>query len=479
MHPSIFSRFLPQIALAALLLSACGAERPTPNLGKIYNRAAQNIGFERNPVIVIPGVLGTKLETKGDGKVIKVWGAFVRGAADADYPDGARTVALPMDEGTPLDELKDNVYPAAVLDSLEVDLVLVARLQLSAYVDILTSLAVGDYTDSSFGESGAIDYGDAHYTCFQLPYDWRRDISEESARLHTMVLHARETAAAAEGIAPANALTLGPRVDVVAHSMGGLLLRYYLRYGPQPLPADGSLPELTWEGARHVEQAIMIGTPSGGSWEVLERLLEGLSARPIGPDYSEMILGTFPALYQLLPRTRSGWLREQGTGEPIDIFDPTVWKKYDWGLGGTDDGRTLRWLLPEVESSLDRLDVAYEHLEKCLARAEQFHRALDLPAKPPSSTRLSIFVGDALETPAVIEVDAEGEIKTVEWAPGDGIVLRTNALMDERYGDAFKPRLQSPIAWDRVQFLGEEHLELTRVPEFTDNLMWMLLEAPR
>src|SRR5436309_7239430 len=32
--------------------------------------------------------------------------------------------------------------------------------------------------------------------------------------------------------------------------MGGLLTRCYLRYGGQDLPADGSLPATTWEGAR-------------------------------------------------------------------------------------------------------------------------------------------------------------------------------------------------------------------------------------
>ncbi len=43
--------------------------------------------------------------------------------------------------------------------------------------------------------------------------------------------------------------------------MGGLVLRYYLRYGAQPLPEDGSIPRLTWAGAANVANAILVATP--------------------------------------------------------------------------------------------------------------------------------------------------------------------------------------------------------------------------
>ena len=55
------------------------------------------------------------------------------------------------------------------------------------------------------------------------------------------------------------------RFDVVAHSMGGLVLRYYLRYGGEVLRPDGAAPPLTWAGADAVDHVIFCGTPNAGS----------------------------------------------------------------------------------------------------------------------------------------------------------------------------------------------------------------------
>jgi hypothetical protein len=61
---------------------------------------------------------------------------------------------------------------------------------------------------------------------------------------------------------------------------------------------------------------------------------------------------------------------------------------------------------------------------------------------------------------------------------GDGRVLRSSALMDERTADNRQSRLISPIAWTSVQFLYENHLGLTKDPVFADNLLYYLWERP-
>lgn len=463
-------------ALAGLLagaLGGCTREVATPDLGGIYTQAAQEIGGDRYPVVVIPGILGSKLENQDTRQ--QVWGAFEFGAADADKPDGARSISLPIEPGKPLSDRIDNVIASEVLDNITADVLLLQNLEIGAYVDILLTLNAGSYRDQNLGESGSIDYGGLHYTCFQLAYDWRRDVSEAAGKLHEMIEVAQSAHRWAHNLdddAPV-------KVDVVAHSMGGLLLRYYLRYGAEPLPEDGSLPELTWAGAENVSRAILIGTPNAGSALSLKQLVEGWNLNPFFPHYRAQFLGTMPAIYQLLPRMRHGAVVDAETKEPIDVFDVSTWEKYEWGLADPDSDKWLSWLMPEIESKEMRRAAALEHIELSLQRAEQFHRALDVPAELPRGTTLHLFAGDARETPAVFEVDSEGKLKVAEYGPGDNTVLRSSALLDERVGAAYVPYLRTPIDWDDTFFLNSDHLGLTRDIGFTNNGLYLLLEAPR
>lgn len=457
--------------LASLLagaLAGCGGGPRSADLGLLYNEAAQGIGVERNPVIVIPGILGSKLEEPTSERPI--WGSFTYGAADPDTAEGARLVALPMRRGATLAELRDDVVATEVLDTLTLDVALIRGVQLGAYVDILKTLAAGKYRDQTLGESGAIDYAGQHYTCYQFAYDWRRDVSEQAAALHELVLGA---------IASQPGGRTG-RVDVVAHSMGGLVLRYYLRYGPDPLPEDGSLPEPDWEGAAFVENAILIGTPSGGSVLSLEQLVEGVNfAAVITPTYRPAVLGTMPAIYQLLPRTRHGRVTDGATGEPVDMFDPAAWERFGWGLAAADQDGVLRRLLPGVSDREERRAIALDHLRKSLARAEQFHRAIDLPGAMPAGPSLHLILGDAEPTPDTVSVDPRtGALRVTGTAPGDDTVARWSVLMDERTGGGYAPRLRTPIDFDSTLFLTSDHLGLTKDPLFSNFVLFTLLERP-
>jgi len=417
----------PPALLLALPLSSCQFfEEEQPDLGRIYKQAADASADTRRPVIVIPGIMGSKLETP---EGVKVWGAFTRGAVDPDYADGARTFALPMADGVPLAELKDEVKATEVLDVLVADIGPLTGLDFAAYIGILDVLNVGGFRDKSLGSSGAIDYGGLHYTCYQFPYDWRRDISESAAHLADFVFEAQTAVREARGL-PA---TEEVKVDVVAHSMGGLVLRY----GAQPLPEDGSLPELNWAGAQNVQHAMIIGTPNAGSAQALEQLTEGLNLHPLFPYYRPSVLGTIPSIYQLLPRTRH-WPVVDERGRNVDVFRVETWQEHGWGLANPEVDKAFQWLLPE------RSD-------------EQRHQV-------------------ALETVANWLIDENGEMEVLATAPGDGTVIRASTLMDERQGAEFMSGLRTPIDWDRVQFLFEDHIGLTSSKEFVDNMLFLLLE---
>jgi hypothetical protein len=472
---------LPGLVLAGLAAAAasCTARYHPPNLGQIYDRAAQHHGPERNPIVVIPGLMGSTLEDRDTGRI--VWGAFGGGSAKPQTPDGARLVALPMERGKSLAELRDGVVSTGVLDKLRVKL-LGLPLTLKAYFYILGTLGAGGYQDESLALSGGIDYGDDHYSCFQFDYDWRRDNVENARRLHEFLLEKR---AYVQGEIEKRFGVAGAPVqfDVVAHSMGGLITRYYLRYGAADLPEDGSLPPLTWKGAELIERAVLVAPPNAGSVEAVVELVEGRRFGPFGPKYPAALLGTFPAAYQLLPRPEHAQVVSlDDPSRPVeDLWEPELWRRMGWGLAASGHEEVLAQLLPEIGDAEERRAVALDHQAKCLLRARRFAAALDRPAPPPPGVDLYLVAGDSVPTPDKVGVDSKtGRVTVLEEGPGDGTVLRSSALMDRRLGrEGWKPTLDSPVAWEDVLFLFNNHLGLTKDRVFTDNVLFWLLEEPR
>ena len=188
-----------------------------------------------------------------------------------------------------------------------------------------------------------------------------------------------------------------------------------------------------------------------------------------------------PALYQLLPRARHGHLVSSNNPDKefLDPHDPELWMKMKWGLANPDLDSTLQVLLPDVKDRESRSRIALEQLQKSLLRAKAFADALDVPASPPPGIAINLIAGDAVDTIDVIKVNMEnGMLETYKTGAGDGKVLRSSALMDERVGSGIKGRLISPIHWENVLFLFSDHLGLTKDPVFTDNILYMLLEQP-
>jgi len=481
---------LPGLALLGLTICAplvgCRSVGMLPDLGGIYDRAAQHHDAERNPVVVIPGLLGSSLRDEATDTI--VWGAFSGRFARPQTPEGARLFALPMRAGAKLAELTDDVRSDGALERIELRL-FGLPVTLSAYRNILATLGVGGYRDESIGLSGAVDYGDEHFTCFQFDYDWRRDVPENARLLGEFLREKRAFVAERTG-----AVEEEVRFDIVAHSMGGLVLRWLLRYGEEvDPPSDGSVP---WAGAPLVERAILIGTPNAGSLDALERLVNGYHPSFLTPRYPPAVLGTLPSAYQLLPRARHGALvgsagESLGPDSPgpatrrLDPFDPELWIANGWGLADPGEAHVLSQLLPEVAEAEARREIALEHLRKCLARAAVVTRALDVSSMPPRGTQLHLVCGDARPTQSRIAVGVggtggrAGELSVDEWSPGDGTVLRSSALLDERLALGWTPRLVSPIEWASVMFLFSDHLGMTRDPVFVDNVLYLLLEAPR
>jgi len=196
----------------------------------VYNRplysniAKQSMayeGIERNPVIVVHGFLGAKLKNFKTGE--NVWGEFkgidiVKGYTGEEL----RGLSIPMEMGKNLRDLKNDVRPFAILNNVDVR-IMGFHFNMDAYDKMLEILSKAGYVP----EVKPLPEGKHFSSLFVFYYDWRRDLPENAANLHEFILQKRaymqEQYKKNYGVADYDV-----QFDIVAHSMGGLLSRYYL-----------------------------------------------------------------------------------------------------------------------------------------------------------------------------------------------------------------------------------------------------------
>ncbi len=467
-------KLLASITITLLLptLLSCSTNSYKKQVKKMYQTAAQEQAPDRNPVILIPGILGSKLQDT-DSKAT-VWGVFSPGAILPNKPSSKRLIGLPLVFGKALTEIKDTVIPAGALDRFRITLLPGLTISPKGYAQILEVLGAGGYTDETLGKAGTINYGHDHYSCFQFSYDWRRSSADNAAKLDQFIIEKRKFVIAQRKKKFPNRTFKPVKFDIVAHSMGGLLTRYYLRYGSQKLPAKGT-PTLNWAGTKHIEKVAIISTPHYGSPLAITNLTDGIKP-PFVPHYDPVLLGTMPSGYELLPRKRHGLIIDPVTHSKLDPLDPEVWVKYQWGLMNPKFSKTLAQLLPDISNAEERNKIAYDHLKKSLQNARQFHLALDSkPTNVPPHLKMVTWVGDVGKTQLVLEA----HLKAPKWLStgyGDHTVPRFSAVADDRGPLPNKGTFKSSVPWQDINYLRQDHLGITKDPNFADNLLGFLLE---
>ncbi|MGP1271719.1 MAG: esterase/lipase family protein [Phycisphaerales bacterium] len=447
-----------------------------PSLTHLYGQAASQDASTRNPVIVLPGIMGSSIVAPGTDRVL--WGGPERTAfADPRDAEQLRQVAHPLALGRPLHEATDETRITGSVYRLRAKL-FGLPLSVQAYGPILAMLGVGGFlNEEKRGKSLSDHYGQRSVaTSFEFSYDWRRSIAENAARLGRFIEQVREFAAYDAGLGGKDEV----KVDIVAHSMGGLLVRYFLAYGVRDLHEIGDAPEPDWSGAEAIEHAIIVGTPNAGSMLAMEKLLGGLPASPATPAYPPAVLCTMPSIYQLLPRVRHEPFVEADGETPIeDFMSVDAWERRGWGLLSEASDEVIALMYPELGARSKRRDAAYEHTALALDAAFRLHRALDLPRRAPDTVVQHLFAGDGVMTPARASIDTSGRVQPVRYDYGDGTVLRSSAIMDERGWRRREPRVLTPIDWDNITFVPADHMMLTRHPTFVNNALYTLLEKPR
>jgi hypothetical protein len=398
------------------------------------------------PAVFVPGILGTELVGPDGPHWLSLGNAV-----------GYHDLALPL--SLPHFDSRDTLKPAGLLG---VDAVLPRLFGFTEYADVMALLErAGFRRDRAPGETGA-----AHHV---YSYDWRRDLVESARGLG----QALEELAVRRGDPDL-------RVNVVAHSMGGLLARYYLRYG-DALPGG----PVTWAGARRVRHLILVATPNAGGIPALEALLNGSRVGFSNTTLASTVIERMPAVYQLLSPAGVPALID-GRGDPVDadLHDPTTWERFGWGCYGTQPRRR------RTEPPAGDADQRRAFLRAALAAAREFHAALSRPPETPCPARVVVLGGDCLPTlgravvaeqpgkPPRFEPATRDEVHRMLEA-GDGRVTRASALASHLPGAEDHETGGLPEV-SHVFFGAADHHGIYREPTFQSLILRVLLRpAPR
>ncbi|WP_310385262.1 lipase/acyltransferase domain-containing protein [Roseateles sp.] len=452
---------LPAALAALALLSGCVQAPMRPDLERIYRSSAE-AQVDATPVIVIPGLFGSKLREPHSGE--EVWPGDWQRVLFSDYRE------LALDPG-PNREGKPAASPLEAFDLAD------RVLGIDFYGPLIDTLArFGGYRPGRPGQ--AVPPGERRYYVFA--YDWRQDNVQHAAALDALIEQIRRDYGKPD-----------LRVDIVAHSMGGIVARYYLRYGPHDV-LDGQPSLISLYGTERVRKLVLLGTPNFGAVSALHGFLRG---EPIG--FKRMppeVVASMPSAYQLFPHPLAEWgVDSAGQALHDDLYDPATWQRLGWALYDPEVAARVTAQSDAAAEGEVKLAALRRQFTHSLERARRLAWMLSTP-EPASPVRYVLFGGNCAPTPAKLAVETVAgrsftRLKPSELTsprpgvrfdelmlePGDGRVTKPSLLARETL-DASAPQHEEavlPIAY--YFFLCERHDQLTSNINFQDNLLHILL----
>ena len=421
------------VLCTVLLLMSAACSLLAPDDIKVTPR--REFRYERRhtvlePVILIPGILGSRLFNTENGEI--AWGSF--SASVSELKDD---LALPI-RGPSLADNFDHLAAYRVLDRAEV-LLNEGSGEVSIYAEII------DYLTRTLGYRPA--YGrrfHAGHNLFVFFYDWRRSNVEAALQLGEMIRNIRRDLSAPK-----------MKFTFLAVSNGGLIARYYIRYGAEdhisdrapgaPFPDGGG-------GVHDCRRLICLGTPHTGTVDAFRMLHEGFTPGPLARRHPPATVFSFVSTFELLPEPGERMFVGDG-GELLDIdhWDPEVWEEYGFSVFSQYERERLFYDIAKgLRKGQDRdalvkkeTDRRRRHLRLCLRHAKRFRISIMGRPEVPTTCILGATTStlarigltrtepdegaDVYFSPRFVWREHDAMAKAM-YARGDGVVTRRSGL---------------------------------------------------
>ncbi|WP_395377012.1 hypothetical protein [Marinicella sp. W31] len=455
-----YAHHKPHLALFLLLftLSAC-QQVGKPDLARLYKTKPSQ--HQHPPVVLLHGIMGSKL--RHSASLDELWFGNLSTLLFSNY----ESIRLHIDSET-LQPIEDQGEPFAIADKAA---------GIDYYQAIIKTLT--QYGAYQLTEINTLA-DNLNRKLYVFIYDWRQDNVSSACKLHTFIEQIKKDH---------NNPDL--KVDLVAHSMGGLISRYYLRYGETDVLDDNAFP-VNQQGAQHVRRVVLLGTPNLGSVGSVHSFITGLRVglRTIPTE----VLVTMPSIYQLFPHNISSWVVNiQGETLDRDVFDVRIWERFQWSIFDPKVRQRIISDFDDANSGQAYLKTLERYFEKHIERARRFLWSLTVRVDNPQY-ELIVMGGDCDMTPArllIEEVKGESvtrlnpsdikkplsgvDYEALMLEPGDGTVTKASLLSRDALDPTVERHKYSFFPIDYPIFLCEDHGTLTSNINFQDNLLNIVL----
>jgi len=454
------------LLLSFIIVSAC-VSPSQPDLSRLYqsSHASQN-KHHYAPIVFIHGVFGARLNHRVS--LQEVWPGSLTDILFSPYDD----LALKINPAT-LSPLPSQ-YEATTIND--------AAAGQDFYGNIIQTLTqAGGYELTTAGTS----IQDSQRRLYLLVYDWRQGNVKTAQKLDQLIEQIRR-----DHHQP------NLKVNIVAHSMGGLIARYYSRYGTTDV-LDNNNFKTNSQGAKKIHKMIVIGTPNLGSVSSLHEFIQGFKVG-LNRIPSE-VLATMPSAFQLFPHPiRNYMITLNGQALDRDIFDVKIWKAFQWSIFDPAVRQRIKDSFNNQQASTRYLNTLERYFEKHLERARRFVWSLSI--KVPAvkiqevKNKLIVFGGDCELTPSRLLIeevagisvlrlspeDIHSPLKNINYhklmlEPGDGRVTKPSLFARDTLDPTVARHKYSFFPMSYSILLCESHDQLTGNINFQNNLLNILL----